>query len=117
MEQDPKLDEMLATYKLRIDAGPSAVDALVRAARVRAVQIRQNREERRLLPLIATVFGLRRSAPVMWSAVAGMTLALFLGVSLGISHTVPSAEDQQISIDFDSVIGIGAAAANADQTL
>jgi hypothetical protein len=117
MENDLDLDEILATYAVKVDAGPAAIEAMVRAARARAVRIRQEMEERRLLPLIAAAFGLRRAAPVMWSAAAGMMLALFLGVSLGASHTVPGADDQQISIDFDSVLGIGTVAANADETL
>ena len=112
------LDSVLAKYRISIDASDLAIDAMVRAARIRAVHLKDELSEAGFFGLVAQVLGFRRASGAMWSAIAGMTVALVIGVSLGASHTLPSGDETAFSIDFDSLMGVGTLPApTADQDL
>jgi hypothetical protein len=104
---DKRLDALLATYRISVDSGEQAVDAMLRAARIRAVTLKAELESRGFFGLIAQIFGFRRAAAAAWSALAGMMFAAVIGVSLGASDHLTMLDETAFSIDFDSVIGSG----------
>ncbi len=115
---DNKLDALLRSWQVSIDTSELAVDAMTRAARMQAVQLKEGLAEHGFFGLVAQIFGFRRASGAIWSAAAGMSLALVVGISLGASNTLPSLDETAFSIDFDSVIGAGTlAATTVDQDL
>jgi hypothetical protein len=116
-DADPALDRLLHSYRLPLERGEDAIAHMVRAARVRAVQMQQEWEQRGFFGLVAHAFGFTRTAPVIWSTAGGIAVSLLLGVSLGASNTIPITDEQAFSIDFDSVLGASTLAAGQDLPL
>ena len=114
---DIRLNRLLATYRISVGAGDQAVGDMVRAARIRAVNLGREIEDKGFGTAILSALGFRRPARVVWSAVAGLSLALMVGVSLGISNAIPEADEQAFTVDFDNVIGTGAVSASTDAAL
>ena len=105
---DPALDKALATYRIAIDTSESAVAALTRAARIRAVQLKDDLGDQGFFSLVAQLFGLKRASAAVWSAAAGMAFAAVIGLSVGASDSLTTLDETAFSIDFDSVLGSGA---------
>ncbi len=116
------LDRLMGAYRVSVDSGELAIDAMVRAARRRAVGLKDEWSESGFFSLVAQVLGFRRASGAMWSAAAGMAFALVIGVSLGAADILPASgagAETAYSIDFDSVIGSNALTSEtaADQDL
>ncbi len=114
---DTGLDELLRTYQVSVASSESAVDDMVRAARVRAVGLRDNLDEFSFIGSVASVLGFRQTAHMMWSTAAGIAVALLLGVSMGASDIFPNTDEQAFVVDFDAVLGTTAISAGQDLSL
>ncbi len=114
---DAGLNRLLATYRIRVDAGEDAVNAMVRAARVKAVRMGRDIEDKGFVAAVLSALGIHRPERALWSALAGLSVALVMGISLGASNAVPELDEHAFSVDLDTVIGAGTVAAGSEAAL
>ncbi len=116
-QDDSRLDKILAAYAISVDAGEDSVGKMVRLARIRAVQLGRTVEEKGFFATILCVFGIRHPDRAVWSAVAGLSIALMMGVSLGATDIIPELDEHAFTVDFDTVMGSGAVAVGNEAAL
>jgi hypothetical protein len=111
-----QLNTLLRRYAAPVRVTEASVEAMVRAARVRAVGLRDDMAEQGFYGLLARMLGFSRVASVAWSGAAGMALALAIGIGAGFAGAIPGP-DEGYAFDFDNVLGTTIVAASADATL
>jgi hypothetical protein len=102
---DAALDRLLHRYRISVDTGDSAIDALVGAARLRAARLKEDIDSEGFFGAIAAALGFRNLRPALLSGAALAAFTLVIGLSLGATNAIPRLDSQSIALDLDTVMG------------